>query len=121
MTIVRCGLIPSAVGIFLLALIPAQPQGDGGGSDKDMWCSLPKQVIQHEVKKSSDIVKVKGTVKLTDLENSPPLANAPLVACPIYNQKGVHPLNMCRTSKMDREKEGGIWQGLSFHEDWLFS
>ncbi len=30
---------------------------------------LPKQVIQHEITKKSEILKVKGTVKATVLEN----------------------------------------------------
>ena len=54
-----------------------------------------KQVIQHEVKKPSDIVKVKGTIKVAVLENCSPLADAPLVACSVYDQKGVHFLSTC--------------------------
>lgn len=45
---------------------------------------LPKQVIQHEVKKPSNMAKVKETVKEAALENCQPLADAPLVACSTY-------------------------------------
>jgi hypothetical protein len=68
---------------------------------------LPKQIVQHEVKKASEIPKVKGTVKVAVLRNCAPLAESPLVAASVYDNKGVHFLSTCveKIHWIEKERE----------------
>ena len=74
---------------------------------------LPQTIIQQEVKIRKYIAKVKGTVKAAVLDGCPLLADSPLVAASVYDQKGVHFLSTC-VEKVDWiEKTREIWDKVS--------